>query len=162
MWRSARNVRITYTPLSPNTLDGTYRIDDLVEYESLSGKGGVKTVAGVDTSSAPNDTTAWDWRGKGWLFFVSSHWEVLGWGERPLSGGEGKGGGVERWAVTWFAPTLFTKEGVDVYSDRREGPSKEVLDGIMAALKGLDAKHVVEMCEKDMRPVAIELPWKER
>jgi hypothetical protein len=161
MWRSARNVRITYTPLPPHSpsTNGAYRIDDLVEYESLNGKGGVKTVAGVDTASKPGDTGAWDWRGKSWLFFVSSHWEVLGWGERPLPGADG---GVERWVVTWFAPTLFTKEGVDVYSDRREGVSKETLDEVMAALKGMDASPVAEMCEKDMRPVAIQLPWKER
>jgi hypothetical protein len=161
MWRSARNVRITYKPLPPQnpSTSGACRIDDLVEYEALNGKGGVKTVAGVDTASKPNDTGAWDWRGKGWLFFVSSHWEVLGWGERPLAGADG---GVERWVVTWFAPTLFTKEGIDVYSDRREGPSKETLDEIMASLKGLDAKPVADMCEKDMQPVAIELPWKER
>jgi hypothetical protein len=160
MWRSARNVRITYTPLPPHSSSGAARIDDLVEYESLDGKGAVKTVAGVDTASEPGgDTGAWDWRGKGWLFFVSSHWEVLGWGERPCAGAEG---GVERWVVTWFAPTLFTKEGVDVYSDRREGVSQETLDEILRALKGLDAKPVAQMCEKDMRPVEIKLPWKAR
>lgn len=154
-------MRITYTPLPPRSpsTSGVYRIDDRVEYESLSGRGGVKSVVGVDTACWPNDTAAWDWRGKGWLFFVTSHWEVLGWGERPLPGADG---GVERWAVTWFAPTLFTKEGVDVYSDRRQGVSKETLDEIMAALKGLDAKPVVDMCERDMQPVAIQLPWKER
>lgn len=152
-------MRITYAPLSPNSFSGAQRIDDLVEYESLNGKGGVKSVAGVDTASQPDNTGAWDWRGKGWLFFVSSHWEVLGWGERPLAGADG---GVERWVVTWFAPTLFTKEGVDVYSDRREGVAKETLDEIMRALKELDAKPVAQMCEQDMRPVAIQLPWKER
>lgn len=130
-----------------------------MEYESLNGKSGVKTVAGVDTASEPDSTGAWDWRGKGWLFFVSSHWEVLGWGERPCAGAEG---GVERWVVTWFAPTLFTKEGVDVYSDRREGVSEETLKEIMSGLKGSEAKPVAEMCEKDMQAVEIQLPWKER
>jgi hypothetical protein len=33
-----------------------------------------------------------DWRGKGWLFFVSSHWEVLGYGKDEKSDLE--------WAVT--------------------------------------------------------------
>lgn len=33
-----------------------------------------------------------DWRGKGWLFFVSSHWEVLGYGKDVSSNLE--------WAVT--------------------------------------------------------------
>ena len=167
MWRSARNVRITYSPLpDPATSGGSAgarspRIDDLVEYEAADGKGGVKRVTGVDTATSPSDTGSWDWRGKGWLFFVTSHWELLGWGERPLSGGGG-GDEVERWAVTWFAPTLFTKEGVDIYSDRKEGPSKETAEEIIAALKSLDAKPVVQMCEKDLRPVEISLPWKEK
>ncbi|KAG7145667.1 hypothetical protein HYQ46_005589 [Verticillium longisporum] len=90
------------------------------------------------------------------LFFVSSHWEVLGSGERPLPGG-----GVERWAVTWFAPTLFTKEGVDVYCDRSEGISEEAYAEVLAALRGLEARAVVDMVEADMRAVEIRLPWLE-
>ena len=160
MWRSARNVRITYSPHPPRESDGAARINDLVEYESAGGKGGVKTVDGVDTAAA-SGTGVWDWRGRGWLFFVSSRWEVLGWGERPLPGGGGEGA-VERWVVTWFAPTLFTKEGVDIYSDRAEGGSEETVREILAALKGLDAKPVARMCEEDMRPVEISLPWKGR
>lgn len=166
MWRSARNVRITYAPLPAKTSSSSStpplaRIDDLVEYEKSSGKGGVKSVAGVDTAAGAPDTGAWDWRGKGWLFFVGSHWEVLGWGERPLAGGSG-GGGVERWVVTWFAPTVFTKEGVDVYSDRKEGGSKELVEEVLAALRKTEAKPLAEMCEKDMKEVEIKLPWKER
>ncbi|KAK3392466.1 hypothetical protein B0T20DRAFT_56748 [Sordaria brevicollis] len=169
MWRSARNVRITYRPL-PATKDGIPKIDDLVEYENLSGSGSVKSVSGVDTgnwslSNIDNDTTSWDWRGSGLLFFVSSHWEILGWGEiKDEVTGEVK----ERWVVTWFAPTLFTKEGVDVYSDRREGGSREVVEEVLAKLKemveeaGEGARGLREMVEKDMREVAINLPWKER
>lgn len=156
MWRDARNVRITYRPLAP-TADGKTRIDDMVEYEARGGQGGVKSVAGVDTAAAESGTTAWDWRGKGWLFFVTSHWEVLGWGERPLEGGAE----TERWAVTWFAPTLFTKEGLDIYCDRKEGLSKETEELVMAALRGIDgAEKLVAMVDKDMRPVEIQLPWK--
>ena len=180
MWRTARNVRITYQPLPPDK-NGVARVDDLVEYESLSGSGGVKTVSGVDTGNwdladLERDTTCWDWRGSGWLFFVSSHWEILGWGEiMDEDSGEVK----ERWVVTWFAATLFTKEGVDVYSDKREGGSKEVVKQILEGLKGLlkekekeqeegkldtagKVRALREMVERDMREVKIELPWKER
>ncbi|TDZ39680.1 hypothetical protein C8034_v011083 [Colletotrichum sidae] len=156
MWRDARNVRISYAAL-PAKPDGTARIDDLVEYESNKStpSTGVKSVKGVDTASKAGDTFAWDWRGKGWLFFVGSHWEVLGWGEKEVNGA------VERWAVTWFAPTLFTKEGVDVYCDRKEGLSEATYQEVLGALKGLEAKEVGEMVEKDMLPVEISLPWKE-
>ncbi|WYZ37177.1 hypothetical protein EsH8_II_000683 [Colletotrichum jinshuiense] len=156
MWRDARNVRISYAAL-PAKPDGTARVDDLVEYESnKTATGGVKSVKGVDTASKAGDTSTWDWRGKGWLFFVGSHWEVLGWGERQTAAGE-----TERWVVTWFAPTVFTKEGVDVYCDRREGLSEEGYKEVLEGLKGLEAKDVVDMVEKDILPVEISLPWKE-
>lgn len=128
------------------------RVDDLVEYEKASGKGGVKTVAGVDTACGAADTGSWDWRGKGWLCWVTSHWEILGWGERD----------GERWVVTWFAPTLFTKEGIDLYSDRREGMSPGLVEDILTGLKSLDAKSVVDMVGSDMKDVKILVPWKER
>ncbi|KID76715.1 uncharacterized protein G6M90_00g071720 [Metarhizium brunneum] len=153
MWRSARNVRITYKPL-PSKDDGKLRIDDLVEYEPTKSSGVLKTVAGIDTRSADG---GWDWRGKGWLFFVSSHWELLGWGE--ATNAEGK---KERWAVTWFAPTMFTKEGVDVYCDSEEGLSEGTYSRIEAALKKMDAKEIVDMTEKDMRAVEIKLPRVEK
>ncbi|KAF3766262.1 hypothetical protein M406DRAFT_60691 [Cryphonectria parasitica EP155] len=161
MWRSARNVRITYTslPPSPPSADGPRpRVDDLVEYEKSSGKGGLKTVAGIDTACGQSDTGSWDWRGKGLLGFVTSHWEVLGWGEREVEGGEG----TEAWVVTWFAPTLFTKEGVDLYSSRREGMSPKLAEEILEKLKGLGANDVVGMVKADMKEVQIQLPWKEQ
>lgn len=129
--------------------------DNLVEYEKKNGKGGVRTVLGIEKPD-PSVPGAWNWRGKGWLAIASSHWEVLGWGERPLP----SGGGVERWAVTWFAPTLFTEEGVDLYSDRREGLDKETADAIIEALKQLEAPKLVRLVEKKMTEVTISLPWK--
>lgn len=159
MWCTARNVRITYKalPPSPPAAGGSRpRVDDMVEYEKASGKGGLKTVAGIDTACGQADTGSWDWRGKGLLGFVTSHWEILGWGEREVDGK-----GTERWAVTWFAPTLFTKEGVDLYSDRREGMSEALAGEVLAALKGLGAQEIVDMVEKDMKEVQIQLPWKE-
>ncbi|KAG6041943.1 hypothetical protein E4U41_000058 [Claviceps citrina] len=154
MWRSARNVRITYKPL-PSKADGTPRLDDLVEYEPATKSGVLKSVAGVDTL-APGGR-GWNWRGKGWLFFVSSHWEVLGWGESTTAEGR-----TERWAVTWFAPTVFTKEGVDVYSDCAEGLSEETYGRVEEALRKLEAREVAEMTARDMRPVEITLPWVEK
>ncbi|KAI1328122.1 hypothetical protein F5Y16DRAFT_166102 [Xylariaceae sp. FL0255] len=165
MWRSAQNVRITYSPrdsnspLSAGDSPASTVNDNLVEYEKANGSGGVKTVSGVEKPD-PNVYGAWNWRGKGLLMIASSHWELLGWGERPCADAED---GVERWVVTWFAPTLFTEEGLDIYCDRREGLSEKTAADIMEALKKLDkAPKLVEMTEKKMREVAINLPWKER
>ncbi|KAF4967900.1 hypothetical protein FSARC_4640 [Fusarium sarcochroum] len=152
MWRDARNVRITYKML-PGTSDGRPRIDDLVEYEPTSKDGTRKTVEGIDTQAS---AVGWDWRGKGWLKFVATHWELLGWGEAVTAEGV-----KERWAVTWFAPTVFTKEGLDIYCDRKEGLSEETYARVMEALRGSEAKKVAEMVEAHMLPVEIRLPWVE-
>ncbi|KAI0970827.1 hypothetical protein F4678DRAFT_104741 [Xylaria arbuscula] len=163
MWGSAQNVRITYTPqerasaTSPPADSNAPTVNDnIVEYEKSNGKGGVKSVLGTEKPD-PKVPAAWNWRGKGWLVIASSHWEILGWGEQPLSSGQG----VERWAVTWFAPTLFTEEGIDLYSDRREGLQKETADRIIETLKKLDAPKLVQLVEKKITEVSISLPWKE-
>lgn len=64
--------------------------------------------------------------------------------------------------MTWFAPTLFTKEGLDIYSDQREGLSEATYEKIDQALRGLDAKPLVDMVAQDMKPVEIKLPWTEK
>ncbi|KAL8721021.1 MAG: hypothetical protein Q9181_007797 [Wetmoreana brouardii] len=149
MWKSKRNVSITYTPL-PNDDGRTSsvpRLNDLVSYQTLKSQK-VKTVEGIDTPSPPKrggkngGGGEWDWRGKGWLRVARSHWEALGWGNLPdesADGGE-KGGGKReeeegnQWAVTYFAKTFFTPAGIDVYSRRKEGVGESVLDGIKEAL----------------------------
>ncbi|KAK3297904.1 uncharacterized protein B0H64DRAFT_441323 [Chaetomium fimeti] len=178
MWRTAQNVRITYgalpapPPPTKNSNTQRARVSDTVEYEALSGRGGVKRIAGVDTASVAGDTAVWDWRGSGWLFFVSSHWEVLGWGERVVpreTGVEGEEGEgeveteTERWVVTWFAPTVFTAEGVDVYSDRRGGASQGLVAEVLAELgRVCEGKGKLgEIVGREMKEVAIKLPWKE-
>ncbi|KAK8094674.1 hypothetical protein PG997_001359 [Apiospora hydei] len=144
MWRSARNVRITYKPLL--TATSVVHIDDLVEYEKANKSGAYKTVAGIDKPD-PTVPASWNWRGKGWLRIASSHWEVLGWGERPLSsssmaaaaaGGEQQQqppATIERWVT---------------------------LAGVTAALNSLQsAPKVVQYVEKDLREIQIQLPWKQ-
>ena len=102
-----------------------------------------KSIKGIDT---PDGDGAWNWRGKGWLKVASSHWEVLGWGQRD---GEG-------WVVTWFAPSLFTPAGLDIYSGRKEGMSEGLYREIMEALEGLEAKEMAELCKTEMREVQIQ------
>ncbi len=99
-----------------------------------------KQIRGIDI---PDRNGGWDWKGKGLLRFVSSHWEVLSWGERES----------ERWMITWFGKSLFTPEGVDSYSDLKEGGSEELLEEIMASLKSCGVGDVEEMCEKEMREI---------
>ncbi|KAF3394404.1 hypothetical protein F1880_005027 [Penicillium rolfsii] len=166
LWKDKRNVKITYTPIPPSTsasltggVTGTgsdadpTKLDDLVQYQSRdSSKHKIHTVHGVDTPSQSNPG-AWDWRGKGWLMIASSHWEVLGFGyesnpESELATGPGEvEGNANAWVVTYFAKTLFTPAGIDVYSLGKAGLSKEVLDGIWEALRGLGVEEIERLVE---------------
>jgi hypothetical protein len=156
MWKKNRNVVITYTVTSNEPL----AIDDKVTYQPL-GSDSVKTVHGVDKpfqvpntassdedSSDPASSMAYNWRGKGWLMIASSKWEILGYGEEKGTEIEG-GEPMNAWVVTYFAKTLFTPAGVDIYS--RVGALKpETVEGIRAGLAGLGgevAKLAGEMFE---------------
>lgn len=135
MWRSKRRVVITYTALPDS------KLDDLVEYDD----GKPKTVRGVDTPLAGAGGWAWDWRGKGWLAIASSRWEVLGYGDE-----EGTGEGEERrqWVVTYFAKTLFTPAGIDIYSRHPGGLRPGTVGAVKAALAGMPDEGVRKLSEE--------------
>ncbi len=156
MWKGKRNVRITYTPLEPSSA-GPARLDDLVEYQTLSSDK-VKTVRGVDTAAGA-ECASWDWRGKGWLKIAGSHWEVLGWGTEDDEGDiakseEGRQGG-NTWAVTYFAKTVFTPAGLDFYSRDKGGLRPGTVTQIKAALEGL-ADPAVRTLAADIFEVTID------
>ncbi|KAL8681571.1 MAG: hypothetical protein Q9186_002311 [Xanthomendoza sp. 1 TL-2023] len=139
MWKSKRNLTITYTPLPPSSTSSSSlpQLNDLVRYQTLTSSN-FKTIEGVDTASPGGKGGDWDWRGKGWLKVVTSHWEVLGWGDLPpdqKEDGEGEAEG-NQWAVTYFAKTLFTPWGIDIYSRRKEGVGEEVVKRIREELAG--------------------------
>ncbi|PYI04689.1 hypothetical protein BO78DRAFT_167453 [Aspergillus sclerotiicarbonarius CBS 121057] len=133
LWKDKCNVNITYQMLPPDA-SGTTRIDDLVRYQAI-GSEKVKTVHGVDTAT-PGNPGAWDWRGKGWLMIASSHWECLGFGKAEDG---------NQWLVTYFAKTLFTPAGVDIYSRTKEGLPQPMIDEILTALKGLGVEDITEL-----------------
>jgi len=145
MWRKAKNVRITYKIIPPATPSGPTLLDDEVTSEPTERTllPQPKSIRGVDT---PDGEGVWNWRGRGWLKIASSHWELLGWGER----------GNERWAVTWFAPSMFTPAGVDIYSSEKEGMSKGLYEEIIQALKGVEAKEIADLVSAEMREVKID------
>lgn len=60
---------------------------------------------------------------QGWLVIASSKWQVLGYGDG--------------WAVTFFAKTLFTPAGLDVYSRDGNGISEELFQEILSKTKAL-------------------------
>ncbi|KAJ5781166.1 hypothetical protein N7457_006326 [Penicillium paradoxum] len=132
LWKGKRNVNITYK-LLPADAAGIQKIDDLVQYQAIDSEK-IKSVHGVDTP-APDNPGAWDWRGRGWLMIASSHWECLGFGDVDDN----------QWVVTYFAKTLFTPAGIDVYSRNKEGLSQTTVDQILNALKELGIKDITDL-----------------
>lgn len=131
MWKSNRNVTITYNPLEGS--QGGW--DNLVKYQPISSDKW-KTVEGLEKPD-PTTPCAWNWRGKGWLKIASSHWEVLGHGEQE-----------EGWIVIWFQKTLFTPAGIDVLARRKGGLSENLLTRIRAEMKKVDDKAFNDQAEK--------------
>lgn len=133
LWKGKRNVNITYK-LLPADSAGIQKIDDLVQYQAV-GSETIKTVHGVDTPT-PGTPGAWDWRGRGWLMIASSHWECLGFGDTEDD---------NQWVVTYFAKTLFTPAGIDIYSRNKEGLPQALVDRILNALKELGASDIADL-----------------
>jgi hypothetical protein len=124
-------------------------------YEKQGYQDGVKTVLSVEAPD-PMVPGAWRGRGKGWRAITSTttHWQILGWGARPLADSEGS----ERWMVAWFQPTASADEGIDIYCDRDEGLSRETANDIISALKQLHAPAMAHAVEKDMMQLTIDSP----
>jgi hypothetical protein len=175
MWKSKRNVTITYTPL-PAAGAVPAKVDDLVQYEPVGPpwrKVQPSTVHGVDTALPEEKGWGWKWRGKGLLAIASSRWEVLGYGDEPTPSAtsavaadtavpktatsdapkiptqdtsktateDQKTPHAEdkrQWVVTYFASTLFTPAGIDVYSRHPDGVKPETLQEIKAALAKME------------------------
>ena len=145
MWKTKRNVRITYTilPGNPKRDSTEYalpQLDDSVSYQTLESDK-VKKVEGIDTAAGP-EGGAWNWRGKGWLKIASSHWEVLSWGNES---GSRTNFDESQWAVTYFAKTLFTPAGIDVYSRTDRGASEETLSAIKNALQEMNDPNIQKL-----------------
>ncbi|KAK9235622.1 hypothetical protein V1525DRAFT_390288 [Lipomyces kononenkoae] len=154
MWKSNRNVHITYTPLSSsgNQSDGdsrfAVRLDDMVTYNSLNSDN-VKKIHGID---APVSEWAYHWRGTGWLAIATSDWELLGYGiEKPDTGAvESTDPTVaspavqdeNQWIVTYFSKTVFTPAGIDIYSRSAKGLRNETVNEIIESLKEMEGPEM--------------------
>ncbi|MGG5328949.1 hypothetical protein [Enterococcus sp. AZ163] len=108
MWLSGKrlNPSITYRAIS----DETERLLDLVEYQKPNGKR--KSIVGIDTVVK----NGFEWRGKGLLKLLRSHWSVAGKNETIL--------------VIRFEASLVTPAGVDVLiraTDDKNADLKEIL-----------------------------------
>ncbi|KAF3909661.1 hypothetical protein AA313_de0207744 [Arthrobotrys entomopaga] len=141
MWKSAKNITITYTPI-PSTND----MDDMIHYNPRSSPSPaesstaqppvVKSIHGVDYPLTANPTDlSYKWRGKGWLMIASSRWQVVGYGGRDVREVDGVLEGVQ-WVLTFFEKSLFTPAGVDIMTVEKGGVDEETRRVIDDGLKG--------------------------
>lgn len=137
MWTKARNVQIKYTPIAQGSANASpVSLDDLVTYQGLDSDK-IKSLHGL--GKPEEGGWAWHWRGKGWLMIASSRWEVLGYGEDDSK---------NKWVVTYFAKTMFTPAGVDLYSRDPGGLAKETVEGIKKGLVGLGHEEVGKLANE--------------
>ncbi|OWT41912.1 hypothetical protein C362_00278 [Cryptococcus neoformans Bt1] len=165
----AIDVTITYTPVARRCETRIVEFEDLVEYKTRSSTDGSKTntskcqdeepgrcanenaVKGIDTLSPGSNGATFDWKGKGLLFFVHSHWEVLGYGKEVEQGLE--------WAVTYFSKTLFTPAGIDIYvrtipfsSKSQNLTAREVLlQRLVNEIQNIDADSIRNLAAQGFR-----------
>ena len=98
MWTKGRRTQPRFVYAGVRTVRGQECFDDTVEY--VEG-GRSRTIVGVDTQLGPG---RYQWRGKGWLWFFTSRWEI-----RSVSPDEQS-------LVISFEKTWATPAGFDVIS----------------------------------------------
>ncbi|KAL8835184.1 MAG: hypothetical protein Q9170_003430 [Blastenia crenularia] len=140
VWHDKRNVVLTYTSLDPSA--SRPQLDDLITYQTLSSAKS-KTMRGTDTPS-PADPRAWTWRGNGMLKFVTSHWQILGFGE------EDRG---EDWLVVWAQKSIFTPAVLNVCTRHKEGMGVEWVEGMKELCKGMGDLQLEKAVENLYRVV---------
>ena len=136
MWKSNRNVTVNYSIIpAQKSQDLPNKIDNSTSYQSLTSSK-VKTINGIDTALG-TDTSIWDWRGKGWLTIIASHWEILGYGDIP-----GEAGRPGQWLVVFIAATKFTNAGISILSRMKEGIPEIVLKDVLESLGRIENEAV--------------------
>src|SRR5947208_3291998 len=130
MWKSNRNVVITYTPAEGNTGG----IQERVSFKPRNNDK-QKNIQGFDTPHT-EIPASYKWRGKGWLKLTSSQWEVQGHGNEE-----------DGWVVTYFHKTMFSPAGIDIYAKKHGGFSEELLQRIVSEIKGVGDEHLQKLVE---------------
>ncbi|CAH7681067.1 expressed protein, partial [Phakopsora pachyrhizi] len=133
-WRGKKNVTITYKAVEGEKPEVLH---DLVEYHSglsVDSTDPRKQIIGIDRPvSSSLGRIQWKWRGQGLLMLLTSNWELLGYNIRSSSLHETPFQSPE-WVITYFAKTLFTPAGIDIYG-RSGSPfpddlKRELIDAI--------------------------------
>ena len=108
MWLSGKRTNPTFQ----YTLDKYEKGIRLIDVVSYHQNGNFKTINGYDFP-LNKANTAFEWRGKGWMYFIKSKWKII-----HVSPDE-------EWMIIYFEKTLFTPKGFDVIT-RCKDPSEKI------------------------------------
>ncbi|KAI9715316.1 MAG: hypothetical protein M1828_000881 [Chrysothrix sp. TS-e1954] len=163
MWRNKRNVRITYTRLPGNRLDDlvTYQGSGSDELQTVRGVDSPKSDGSwlwrgkgmLKVASSRWEVLGWgggksgkaqkegDGEAEGSVVGDADEEKVVG--REHLSPADAAQAGKqtdegEQWVVTFFAKTMFTPAGIDIYSRRRTGLSERTTTQLKRALMRAD------------------------
>ena len=79
-------------------------------------------------------------RGKGLLMIATSHWQLLGFNLSPPAPTlltDPPTSAEPEWVVTYFASTLFTPAGLDIYARGKDGVSDAFVEELVRGIEGL-------------------------
>lgn len=121
--------------LSPNfeyTITQKNDVIGLIDVVSYTQKGRVKTIRGFDRVLRA-DNSEFQWRGAGWMFFLTSQWSVIYMDKS------------KNWAIIAFKKTLFTPTGFDVIAKNQnlDAETKALIQEVLLA-KGIGGLSAIE------------------
>ncbi|KAJ7492474.1 hypothetical protein FB451DRAFT_1022016, partial [Mycena latifolia] len=131
LWKNKKNVAITYSAMAG---EPATTFDDLVTYQMRSAKAGAapSTVKGIDRLE---EGAAGRWKWKRLLMIATSKWQLLGF--RVSSTTADSESHEPEWVVTYFASTLFTPAGLDIYSRSKDGLSDAFVEKLIEDIGAL-------------------------
>lgn len=131
-WKDKRNATITFSPAE--STHATKILNNITTYQTLSSNT-TKSIHGTDR---PSQSSAghFEWRGHGWLRIASSRWEILGYGELEDGGA---------WLLIFTQASIFTSEGVILYSRNKGGLSDAFQEDLEAALAKYEPQHLKDV-----------------
>ena len=65
-------------------------------------------------------------------------------------------GEKEKWVITWFKASRFTPMGLDFYSSRKEGMTRETYELLKEAVERMEVQELREQIKSGLFEVAIE------
>lgn len=119
MWTGGDRREPTFTYANLRREGDRVRFDDTVGFVRDGARG---TIEGVDTQH-PEVPTHFTWRGRGWLVFFTSGWDVVA--VDPAG----------RWAAITFEATIATPAGMDLIS-RRSSLDEGTIAEAVGVLRG--------------------------